>query len=239
MNTITSIFRPSWNLSSREEDSDINPGRQIRIIIFSIVGIVGAAIWLFYFFRNPDRPSATHIAPFAALGQVTAEEAAKLLGSKGHIVVAARDTSRSADNTTEEELKAFQQAISKERGIAVVAVEKLYIDPEVPASEQGMSFDDYSNLVQKYPEADAIVSFVGPPILNRQQDLPQKMPKFIAVSLESAAMKYLFQKDVIQVAIVNRMEPSPQSSTQPASTRAWFDEYFQVITADNADSLPL
>ncbi|MGD0651234.1 MAG: hypothetical protein ABSA97_08865 [Verrucomicrobiia bacterium] len=237
MNAITPILRPSWNLNEDSEGSGVDPGRRTKLILFSIVGIVGGAIWLFVYLRGVNRPSTASVAPFAALGEVTAQETAKLLDNKGRIVVVTRDTGQYPAPELEEQLKAFQQTVKQHPDLTLAATEKVQLDTDI--TDAGLSPDFYLNLLQKYPDAAAIVSFVGPPALSPQQirTLPQKIPKFIAVSLATVPLKRLFRSDLIHVAIVNRTKPAQQSGKKPASAREQFDQYFQVVTAENADSL--
>ena len=208
-------------------------GQRTKLILFAIVAILVAFISLFFTVGN--RPSSASIAPFAALGEVTAEETAKLLDNKGSIVIVTRDTSQQADPELEAQLKAFQRTV-RQRGLTLAATEAARVEADF--TDDGLLRSDFFlNLLPKYPDATAIVSFVGPPSLNAQQirALPQKIPKIIAVSLTGTPRR-LLQSNVIQVAIVARTGAAPQLGKKPASTRETFDQYFQVVTAGNTGS---
>ena len=74
--------------------------------------------WSFHlglFFTLRNRPSSASVAPFAALGEVTAQETAKLLDNKGSIVVVTRDTSQYPAPELEVQLKAFQRTVKQRR----------------------------------------------------------------------------------------------------------------------------
>jgi hypothetical protein len=232
MNASAAILRPSWKLNGDPEGATFDSGRRTKLIVFSIVGILGASISLFFTLRN--RPSSASMGPFVALGEVTAQETAKLLGNKGHIIVVRRDTSQYPAPEFEEQLKAFQRTIRQQPDLTLAATETAF---DAHITDGRLHPDFYLNLLQKYPDAAAIVSFVGPPALSAQQikDLPQKIPKFIAVSLQDAPLSRLFLSSVIQVAIVKR-PPGPRSGKKPASTRETFDQFYQVVTADKAGS---
>jgi ABC-type sugar transport system substrate-binding protein len=211
-------------------------GKQTTKIIVSVVAIIAASIMLVIYFRSSGLSSAS-VAPLAALGEVTAQETAKLLDNKGSIVVVTRDTSQYPAPEFEVRLKAFQRT-AKQHGLTLAATEAAR--GETDFTDDGLLRSDfYLNLLKKYPDAAAIVSFVGPPALSSQQirALPQKISKLIVVSLADVSLlNRLLRSGVIQVAIVNRTGPAPQSGKKPASTRETFDLYFQVVTADSAGS---
>jgi hypothetical protein len=239
MNAISPILRPSWN-ANEDTAGGGAPGKQTTKIIASVVAIIVASIILVIYFTRSGSLSRASLAPFTALGQVTAEETAKLLGNRGRIIVVTQDVHQpGAPAVLEGELKAFHETIKKQPDLTLVGTETVRINPDVP-SEQGLSADLYSSLLQKYPDLDAIVSLVGPPSLTRQQiqGLPQKLPKCVAVSLGDAPLRNLFRADVVQVAIVNRLDATPPSAKKPASAREAFEQLFQVVTVDNANSLP-
>ncbi len=210
MNASAPILRSSWNLNEDSEGSGFDSGRRTRLIVFSIVGILGGSISLFFTLRT--RPSTVSVAPFAALGEVTAQETAKLLGNKGRIVVVRRDTSQYPAPEFEEQLKAFQRTIKQQSDLTLAATETAQLDTDI-TTDGRLRSDFYLNLLQKYPDAAAIVSLVGPARPERSTDRgpAQKIPKFIAVSLRDAPLNRLFLSGVIQVAIVKRTGPAPQS----------------------------
>jgi hypothetical protein len=236
MNAIKPILRPSWNANEYSEGGG-ETGKQTKKIIFSVVAIIVASIILVIYLIFSSGPSSASVAPFAALGEVTAQETAKLLDNKGSIVVVTRDTSQYPVPGLEVQLKAFQRTV-KQRGLTVAATEAAR--GETDFNDTGLLRSDfYLSLLSKYSDAAAIVSFVGPPALSTQQikALPQKIPKLIVVSLADVPLLNRFLRDgVVQVAIVGRRGATAQSGKKSASTRETFDQYFQVVTADKAGS---
>ena len=160
MNAIKPILRPSWNANEYSEGGG-EPGKQTKKIIFSVVAIVVASIIMVIYFISSSGSSSASVAPFAALGEVTAQETAKLLDNKGRIVVVTRDTSQSAAPGLEVQLKAFERTI-KQSGLTLAATEAAR--GETDFTDNGLLRSDfYLNLLPKYPDAAAIVSFVVRP----------------------------------------------------------------------------
>ena len=233
MNARKLILGPLWNLANSESGTD--SGRTKKLI-FAIVGIVGASA--VFLVTRSGGPPANAVGPMSAVGQIAAEETAKLLGSGGRVVVVHNPTLYVASPLLRGQFDAFEATIKRQRGITVTATEA--VQGKDLSSAGGLTASKYTDLVEKYPDAEVIVSFVGPPILNGSQikSLPQKHPSFVAVSLSGAPLKRLFEENVIQVAIINRLEPAPPSSSQPKTVRDWFDQLFLVVTASDASSLP-
>jgi len=104
----------------------------------------------------------------------------------------------------------------------------------------GLSGRRFVRTVKNNPKADGIVSFVGAPRLSEEElaDLP-KVPKFIAESRSPDHLPKLFQKQIIQVAIVSRFVfPAPDPRT-PKTPQQWFDKRYQLITADDVKTIPV
>jgi len=243
MNAITLVLRPSWNASQDPEGGGADPGKQSKKLIGSVVAIIVASIILVIYFTRSGggHESTVATAPLAALGQVTAEETAKLLENKGRIAVVAHGPKDCIVNPSlAEELKSFQKTIKQQPGIAVVATETIEQNPD-SSSALGLGGDVFVDLLKKNPDVDAIVSFVGPPVFsdNAQiQELPPKLPKFIAVSLTGVELKPLFQADMVQLAIIRRLGAAPASSPEPKTSRELFDRHYQIITPDDVKLLP-
>ncbi len=100
----------------------------------------------------------------------------------------------------------------------------------------GLSSGRFVRTMQKKHTLDAVVSFVGAPNLaeSEYEELSKiKLPKFIAESMATEKLPKLFEKKVLQVAIVPRYEfPSPIQSS-PKNSQEWFLQRFQVMTEKN------
>ncbi len=215
--------------------------------VVTIVAVLAiAASFISIFITQCERPPKINMKPYLAVGQVAAEETAKLLGNKGKIVIVVQDTSqfKTKNSPSDVQIETFKETIKKQGGISVSGTETVKIDMmAMHGPEMGLPGDLFVKIVQKYPDADAIVSFAGAPQLTDEQisSLGQKIPKFVAVSgmgMMGMGLKKLFEEQVIQLAIVPRFEPAPPSTKKPETLREWFDQTYKVVTAENASTLP-
>jgi len=212
------------------------------VTVFSILAICISFIIIFrtYYEPTPKVP----LEPFMAIGQVIAEETAKLLGNKGKVVLIVMEIGNYPMPTAKAQLKSFTETLKKQGGITVAATESVPMNQMIMGGpEMGLPADVFLKVLQQHTDADAIVSFVGAPHLNDDQigGLGDKIPKFVAVTnlgMMGPGLKKLFEEQVIQLAIVPRFDPAPPNTKKPVTLREFFDQSYKVITAENASSLP-
>ena len=91
----------------------------------------------------------------------------------------------------------------------------------------GLSGRRFVRTVLKNAKADAFVSFVGAPKLSDEEAAElKKVPRFIAESRSPDHLPKLFEKKILQVAVVSRFSfpaPGPQ---KPKTPQEWFDKRF-------------
>src|SRR5207237_8851314 len=94
----------------------------------------------------------------------------------------------------------------------------------------GLSSRRFLRIVKKSSSADAIVSFIGAPRMT-EEELAQleKAPKFVAECRSPEKIKRLFDKKILQVAVVNRFEYPAPVKHNPKTPNQWFEKYFQVV----------
>ena len=210
---------------------------KIKIIAASST-IVGA-VALFYF-SSGEKAAQVEREPQEALGQVMAEEAAKLASAGGRLTLITWDTSISRNPSAEFQMKGFHRAL-REAGLALAATNAVKLDPLRLVRVPPAAFLDILN---KQSDNDVVVSFLGPPVLNAQQlaKLGDKKPRVIALC--SGAMprqidlKELFGQNLLQVAIISRPSPFASAAAPSNNPRDWFDRFYQVITPANLSELP-
>ena len=64
------------------------------------------------------------------------------------------------------------------------------------------------------------------------------IPRFVAECRSPDKIKRLFEKDVMQVAIVSRFEFPAPGKHSPRKPSQWFEKRFQVVTKTNYADLP-
>jgi hypothetical protein len=206
--------------------------------VAALVTIAGAVALLYFSLREP-LPSVDP-RPERALGQVLAEEAAKVLGSGGRLTLITHASSTLDNPTAALQLEGFFQALKKSN-LKLAATNIFQQDPlrliRVPPAA-------FVEIMRKQAEGDVIVSFLGPPVLNEEQKarLGEKGPRVVAVCSgwlpRQIDLKELFAQNLLHVAIVSRLIPAPIPSAS-GNLQNWFDHLYQVITPANLAELPV
>ena len=132
------------------------------------------------------RSQKINLDPYDALGAVTAEETAKLLGNKGQVLVMARDTGANKNPSVEAELKAFQQTLKRQKGINVI-IEKVQIPPmQMIATGRGVPRDQFLKALEAHPNLGAVVLFLGfPKLTDSELEVLKKSGVKIVVAARS------------------------------------------------------
>ncbi len=106
----------------------------------------------------------------------------------------------------------------------------------------GLSSRRFLRIVKNHPEADAVVSFVGVPRMSEddfaQAASAKKWPKFIAEVRQADKLRALFEKKVMDAAIVSRFQFPAPGPEKTRTAQDWFQKRYQIVTPQNAESLP-
>lgn len=196
--------------------------------------------FVIYLLRKQE-PIRGDYRPNAALGQVMAEETVKLLRGHGRVLVIYFKNSRHALPSVEVEMKAFRRSLSESK-VSIAAEEPMGLED---LEESQMSGAVLLGIFKKYDWVDAIVSFVGATVFTDAEVrlLSAKLPKVVMFSPHGRGMKRHFEDDVVQVAIVPRVDDGASEKTSwfgwldSEKTRRCFDRYYRVITKANVETL--
>ena len=213
----------------------MTPGRKnLLLAVCSLVAIAGSAAWIYYReFKAPKHNVALH----QRVGEVMAEQAAKLAGSKGRLVVITIPTGNEPELRTQ--LEAFRKALKKLGDYDLKEHELETKDQPKYGLGMGLSGRRFVRAVKNNPKADAIVSFVGAPKL-AEEELTEltKVPKFLAETRSPDNLPKLFEKRIIHVAVVSRFYFPAPGPIQPKTTEDWFNKRYQIIAADSVKTIP-
>src|SRR6266571_2203840 len=138
----------------------------------TIVGALGCLVFSLHEFGPDFDPK-----PHEALGQEMAEEAAKLVESGGRVIVIARSTAFFKNPAADVQLQSFDRAVQKAK-LIIAATNIFKINPillvRVPPG-------DFVEILRRASESDVVVSFLGPPVLNPEQQarLGEPRPKVL------------------------------------------------------------
>ena len=212
-------------------------GNQTIKITLASLTIAGAALTLFFtFYPLPPRLDAV---PHEALGQAVAQEASKLLGSGGRILLIARDTRTFPNPAADVQIRSFLQTL-KQSGLRVGFTNLVKLDP---LRVVGVPPGDFFQILKRGSDADVVVSFLGPATLSEEQvaKLGDKAPKVIAVCTgempRQVNLKRLFEQKLLHAAVISRRG---LAAAPPASGRGreWFDYLFAMVRPGDFSELP-
>lgn len=179
------------------------------------------------------------LKPYHALGEITAEETARLLGKRGSVAVIAEDFGKYNMAWVGVQMNAFSAAL-KRNGIALSRIEKV-TDPQLnEGAGQPFTADVLWRLIQGQPEVAGVVIFAAWPGFSQQdlRRLQQHGKKIVVVSKSAHGYRALLESGVIQMAIVARPESPAESGARPKTAREFFDRDHVVVTAANLADLP-
>src|SRR5580765_2158199 len=203
--------------------------------VASLVTMAGAAAVLY--FSLGEAPAQVDSRPQEGLGQVLGEEAAKLLGPGGRIVLITRDTTDFKNPAAESQVSGFQRAL-RDAKLTISSTNLIKQDPlrvvRVPPA-------DFIQIIRKHAEGDVIVSLLGPPILTEEQraGLGESRPRILAVCAGATPaqvdLKQLFDQHLLHAAVISRNQAG---SAAARNLREAFNQSFELITPANLSELP-
>ena len=210
--------------------------QKVKTTVSVIVILVALA---FIAVRSIGLPPKVDARPQRGIGKALAEEAAKLAGTSGRIILIAPDTKAFRYPGAEVQLKEFWAAL-REAKLQIVATNWVKLDPlRAAAAPSG----DFFLLLKKYGEPDVIVSLLGPAILNADQKskLAPKHARVVAVCSgdmpKQVNLQALFEDNLLHVAMISR--PTVSATKPPTDDpQKWFDYLYQVVTTRNLQDLP-
>jgi hypothetical protein len=213
----------------------MSPGRKnLLLVVGSLSVIVASALWIYYReFKAPKHNVALH----RRIGEVMAEQTAKVVGPKGRIVLITIPTGTEPELKTQ--LEAFRLKIKALGDYDLRENELDTKDQPKYGIGSGLSGRRFVRTVNNNKSADAIVSFVGAPKLSEQEISElKKVPKFIAESRTPDNLPVLFDKQLIQVAVTSRFVFPAPGPTEAKTPEQWFNKRYQVIMADSVKTIP-
>jgi hypothetical protein len=208
--------------------------KNILLATLSVLAIASSATWIYYRqFKAPGHNVSLH----QRVGEVMAEQTAKIVGRKGKVVLLTIPTATEPELQTQ--LDAFRRTLKKLGSYELKERELNTKDQPKYGVGAGLSGRRYVRTAKKEEKADALVSFVGAPQLSDDEVAElAKAPKFIAESRSPDHLPRLFEKHLIEVAVVSRFvfpAPGPRKAKTP---QQMFDKRYQIIAADAVATIP-
>lgn len=212
------------------------PERHKPLVVVLLLAVIAFGIGrvITHFRNKSERVIVRRIVSSVAAG--SARETARFLDNQGRIVII--ETEPDPGSRIESLQKEFRDEVEGYGKIKVIATERVPND-QVVGGFYGMAVAPAhaAKLLEKYKDADAIVSLVGLFLIDPDNPpAPDRKPRIIAVTWALTGVKAQFEQKAIDLAIVPRYQrPPPPGSGDP---KRWFDRDRQVVTAETAASLP-
>lgn len=215
-----------------------NSRSNARQVVVGLVclGLIGGSAYQIY--RTQFGAPRFNVPLHQEIGRVLAEETVRAVNQTGRVVVVAIESRGLPE--LQAQLEEFERVLRASPGITLEKSYKLDTEDKPKYSfGSGLSGRRLLRIINKNPEADAIVSFVGAPSLSAAEVAQVKrMPKLVAEARSADKLKKLFDQKVLHAAVVSRFQfPTPIKGI-PARPREMFEQRFQVVTAANAGDLP-
>lgn len=213
----------------------MRPEAKRGLHIAALFAVIGAACVWIYFTQN--KTTRQNVELHRHIGEVLAEQTAKLTGKSGKIVTITIDTKEWPELKIQ--MDAFKAALKKLGDYDLREYEMDTKDQPKYGVGSGLSGRRYVRTVKKNENADVIVSFVGAPKLTKEEmaELSDK-PRLIAESRSVDNLPLLFENKLIAVAVVSRFQfPSP-GTDNPKTPQEWFAKRYQVVVAADVATIP-
>lgn len=180
---------------------------------------------------------------FGGIGQIAAEETATALGEHGQIMAVIDRTYTTPGAVNFDVWQAFQRELKKHSRINLSVTKSVEIDPN--DDSHGCPSPEYKKLMEEYADVEAIVFFVSLPDwkwLQQHQWIPQRLPPHVIV-VDTGPLPAqghyagYFANGFLSVLIAERVGAASVRPASPKTSREWFDQYFQVFTPQNYQTM--
>ncbi len=203
-------------------------GKKPIIVAVAILAIAASICWVYY--QMLGRRPSIEFGPYQALGEIAAEEIARLLNHQGRIVIIAPENPAGANPVEEAQLKAFTGAL-KRGGLSMEALERFNLPPSARMFGKNVPREWFLTLLRNHPNIAALVLFAEFPVLEPSDNdvVKQRAVKIMIISGNRDGAQRLLDEGRVHAAIVPRSSTAADSSTPAQGTRGVFDQYYEIL----------
>ncbi|HEY5911143.1 MAG TPA: hypothetical protein VJA21_11120 [Verrucomicrobiae bacterium] len=206
------------------------------VVACLLLGVIAVSLY----FGAGGRSQKIDLGPYNALGAVTAEETARLIGNKGQVLLLVPDTGPDKNPSVEAEVQTFQQALKKQRGLTLV-VDRVPVTPMLMmATGGGVPPEQLFRSLEAHPNSGALVLlFRFPQLADDQIELLKKKDlKIVVVSSFYPDYQRLLDSQTIHLAIAPRQDAPEPGGPAPRTLRERFDQDYTIFRAAGAIRSP-
>jgi hypothetical protein len=204
--------------------------KSLLIGIVAVAAIVAAALSIY---RNNRAPKdEVKLSVQEAVGEALAEETIKATGARGQIVIVTLEEGQLPE--LDQYVAAFKDRIY-DTAVKIARTDHISADKiNKYGPGSGMSGKRFARIIQKYQNADAIVSFVGTPDGEDEElkEIKPPVPKFIAFSRAPDDIDDMFEDKLLFAAVVPRFEFPAPGPEKVKTKQELFQKHYQVVRVD-------
>jgi hypothetical protein len=195
----------------------------------------------FLFSSCSSKETNAILQPSESLAPILAEETVNAAGPNRKVAIISPDSKWGPISPVEQ---TFRSAIKKQ-GFAIIDAKSASLGDPMHSGEVGLKSSDFIEVLEKFPDVGAIVSFAGPPLLN-SQDFSKVAAAHPPVLVVATAMlgttpgvpgdrnqfPRLLDSKAVQLIIMDGSDPTPSPSTKRDPTHDLFSQNFRILRAN-------
>ena len=178
------------------------------------------------------------VQPSQALGTVLAEETIRAAGPKKQIAIISPDANWGPASEAED---SFKSALKKQ-GYSAVAAKSANLGDPMQSGPVGLKSADFFEVLEKFPDAGAIVSFGGLPLWkpgDATRLLPDHPPVLVVatamlgkvpgVPTDRMQLASSLDTKTIQLAIIDGAEPDARMAGKTDASHELFSQNYRIL----------
>ena len=205
------------------------------VALLSVLAIIVAGGVIYWTQFRDESPEVTRLAE--GLGMAAADEAARLAGGSGKVVLILPKRGTFVDPLVEIQRTAFVKTLAGHAGLSLLATESVETERPGTMGAGGLDPAEFQAILTRAAGAKVVVSLAGFPEFPADAPLVAEGRKIVVVGSGSPQLKALLSAEVVQVVIVPRLKPAT-TTEKPQTAREWFKLRYEVFTPANVGALP-
>jgi hypothetical protein len=205
--------------------------RKTMVMLVALLAIAAAGLSILRHCRvqDPDRKAG---AMYTRCGAVMAELTGRALGGPGRIVVLEPEGELPDPEKQQwlvNQRSEFDRVLG--RNITVAGRERVPMpltrDARAHGGPGGVTLQAYRELLDRYPDVQAVVSFVGAP--QGTEEVAGPWPRMVCFCFTGEELPELMGRGIVTAAVAPRRSPVPVERIDGD----WFDILYEVVTPEN------
>lgn len=205
------------------------------VALLSVLAIIVAGGVIYWTQFRDESPEVTRLAE--GLGMAAADEAARLAGGSGKVVLILPKRGTFVDPLVEIQRTAFVKTLAGHAGLSLLATESVETERPGTMGAGGLDPAEFQAILTRAAGAKVVASLAGFPEFPADAPLVAEGRKIVVVGSGSPQLKALLSAEVVQVVIVPRLKPAT-TTEKPQTAREWFKLRYEVFTPANVGALP-